>query len=301
MNLRDLRYLVAVAEQRHFGRAAEACHVSQPTLSAQIKKLEDNLGVTLFERTNRRVMSTEIGEEIIGSARRILTEVATIEQAARLARDPLSGTFRLGAFPTLASYIFPEVIPPITKAMPKLRLILVEEKTDLLLDKLRRGALDAAFIALPVADDFLVSRKLFDDPFYLAVNAGHDLARAKAVPPDTLDRNRLLLLEDGHCLRDQALDVCQSVGAGEDPDLRATSLETLRQMVKANTGITLMPEIAIERGEKGIVYIPFSGSSPSRSIGLVWRKTCHRIRVLDQITDIVLELRSTDRNRRPDR
>lgn len=290
MNLREIEYIVAVADLRNFSQAAQQCAVSQPTLSAQIKKLEEDLGVALFERTNRRVMPTDIGEEIISSARRILIEAEAIRETAKTAHDPFSGKFRLGAFPTLASYVFPDLVPAITEAMPRLRLILVEEKTDRLLDKLRQGALDAALLALPVQDDFLRSEKLFDDPFYLAVSARHDLASETAVRPAALERYRPLLLEDGHCLRDQALDVCRTIGAGEDPDFRATSLETLRQMVKAGTGVTLMPEIALNREENGIAYLPFAGNAPSRAIGLVWRKTFQRAKILEMIAEMMKSL-----------
>lgn len=290
MNLREIEYIVAVADLRNFSQAAQQCAVSQPTLSAQIKKLEEHLGVVLFERTNRRVMPTDIGEEIIGSARRILIEAEAIRETAKTAHDPFSGKFRLGAFPTLASYIFPDLVPAITEAMPRLRLILMEEKTDRLVDKLRQGALDAALLALPVQDDYLRAQKLFDDPFYLAVSAGHPLARTGSVSTDALHRYRPLLLEDGHCLRDQALDVCRSVGAAEDPDFRATSLETLRQMVKADTGVTLMPEIAVKRDESDIVYLPFAEDAPSRAIGLVWRKTFQRAKILEMIADMMQTL-----------
>ena len=290
MNLREIEYIVAVADLRNFSQAAQQCAVSQPTLSAQVKKLEEDLGVSLFERTNRRVMPTDIGEEIISSARRILIEAEAIRETAKTAHDPFSGKFRLGAFPTLASYIFPDLVPAITEAMPRLRLILMEEKTDRLLEKLRQGALDAALLALPVQDDYLRSEKLFDDPFYLAVSARHELAGERAARTATLHRYRPLLLEDGHCLRDQALDVCRSIGAGEDPDFRATSLETLRQMVKADTGVTLMPEIALNRDENGIVYLPFAEDAPSRAIGLVWRKTFQRAKILDMIAEMMKAL-----------
>lgn len=283
MNIRDLRYFLAVAELQHFGQAAEQCCVSQPTLSGQIKKLEEELGVTLLERTNRRVMLTETGEQVAVSARRILREVDTIHDVARSRHDPLSGKFRLGAFPTLSTYIFPSLVPKVKQSLPDLRLILVEEKTAVLIEKLRHGELDAALLALPVRDDFLVSQALFDDEFLLAVPPEHPLATQQSIDQSVLKNHRLLLLEEGHCLRDQALEVCQLNGIAEEQDFRATGLETLRQMVKAGSGITFMPRIAMQPDEANIRYVPFTSPAPVRTIGLVWRKTTARQQVIDQL------------------
>ena len=289
MNIRDLRYFLAVAELQHFGQAAEKCCISQPTLSGQIKKLEEELGVTLLERTNHRVMVTEIGEQVVRSARRILREVDTIHDVARSSHDPMSGRFRLGAFPTLSTYIFPSLVPKIRQALPDLRLILIEEKTAILLEKLKRGDIDAALLALPVRDDYLVSQPLFDDEFLLAVPPEHPLASRKSVDQKALKNHRLLLLEEGHCLRDQALEVCQLNGISEEQDFRATGLETLRQMVKAGSGITFMPTIAVQQDEVGIHYVPFTRPVPVRTIGLVWRKTTARQQVIDKLVELLTE------------
>lgn len=283
MNIRDLTYLVAVGDLHHFGKAAEQCCVSQPTLSGQIKKLEEQLDVKLFERTKRRVVPTDIGLTVIASARRILREVDVIYTASECAHDPLGGKFRLGAFPTLATYVFPQLVQKIKIVMPNLRPILIEEKTAVLIDKLKAGEIDAALLALPVHDDFLVSHKLFDDAFYLAVPPDHQLASANTINQDVLASYRLLLLEEGHCMRDQALAVCQLHGIGEEQDFKATGMETLRQMVKVGTGITFMPEIAIRENEVGIEYIPFEKPSPTRTIGIVWRKTSTRKPIIDKI------------------
>ena len=283
MNIRDLRYFVAVAELEHFGQAADRCCVSQPTLSGQIKKLEQELGVTLLERTNRRVMLTETGARIAQSARKVLREVDDIRDIARSSHDPLSGKFRLGAFPTLSTYIFPSLVESVRQGMPELRLILIEEKTATLMEKLRHGELDAALLALPVQDDFLETHKLFDDEFYLAVPSGHELTQHDQIDQTMLRNHRLLLLEEGHCLRDQALEVCQLNGISEEQDFKATGLETLRQMVRAGTGITFIPEIAKHADEPGIEYIPFESPAPLRQIGLVWRKTSTRSAVLERI------------------
>jgi LysR family hydrogen peroxide-inducible transcriptional activator len=287
MNIRDLRYFLAVAELEHFGRAADQCCVSQPTLSGQIKKLEEELGVTLLERTNRRVLLTEPGAQIAHSARRILREVDTIQDIATSSHDPLSGKFRLGAFPTLSTYIFPSLVPRVKSSLPDLRLILIEEKTAILVEKLRRGEIDAALLALPVDDDFLVSRTLFEDEFLLAVPPEHALADCQHIAQKTLKNHRLLLLEEGHCLRDQALEICQLSGIAEEQDFKATGLETLRQMVKAGTGITFMPRIAVQDNEPGIRYIPFTNPAPVRTIGLVWRKTTARQTVIDRLVELL--------------
>lgn len=283
MNLRDLKYLVAVADLQNFSLAAERCFVSQPTLSVQIKKLEDSLGVVVFERNNRGLRTTEAGAQIIAAARRILAEVENIAQIAESTHDPCAGTFRLGAFPTLASYIFPSVVPRIRVELPRLKLLLIEEKTAILIEQLRSGYCDLAFLALPVNDPALVSMKLFEDSFYLAVPDHHPLAAETAVDVGLLRELKLLLLDEGHCLRDQALDVCYQHGGLEEPDFRATSLETLRMMVKAGTGLTLMPGLARRAGDEGIRYLPFLAPAPKRVIGLAWRKTTPREVLIDKL------------------
>lgn len=241
------------------------------------------MGVQLFERTNRRVVPTDACADMLVAARRILREVDQINELAESFQDPLAGRFRLGAFPTLATYVFPELVRKTREAMPRLRLILIEEKTEILLNKLRAGDIDAALLSLPVEDDFLLSRKLFDDTFFLAVPPDHALAACVSLCQDALASHRLLLLEEGHCLRGQSLDVCRQHGIEEEQDFKATGLETLRQMVKAGTGITFMPEIAIREDETGIRYIPFEPPAPTRTIGLVWRKTTARQQVMEQL------------------
>jgi len=276
MNLRDLQYVTAVAELRSFVQAAERCCVSQPTLSMQIKKLEDELGVQLFERTNKSVLPTAVGERVIESARRIAKEVDGIKEIADAAKDPLAGPLRLGAFPTLSTYLFPALVPFIRQALPRVKLTLVEEKTEGLIQQLKTGQLDAALLALPVPEEGLVAERLFEDAFLLAIPADHPLAPRKTIDQAELAGQSLLLLDEGHCLRGQALQVCQLNGANEGQDVRATGLETLRQMVRAGLGITLMPRIALRPNDEQIRYIPFSPPTPSRTIGLVWRKTSAR-------------------------
>ncbi|MET0332354.1 MAG: LysR substrate-binding domain-containing protein [Dyella sp.] len=277
MNLRDLHYLVALAEHRHFGRAAEASFVSQPTLSTQIKKLEDELGVALVERTPRKVLLTETGREIARRARGVLAEVDEIRAIAQRTRDPESGSIRLGIFPTLGPYLLPHIVPLMRQRFPRLELLLVEEKTEVIVRMLREGSLDVGVLALPLHEDSLHSEFLFEEPFVLAVPDAHPLARHKGpLKLSDLQDQSLLLLDDGHCLRDQALEVCQLAGAGEKAGFRATSLETLRQMVAANVGITLLPTLAIKppmARTDNVHLVSFGKHAPSRRIAMVWRKS----------------------------
>ncbi|HRQ63275.1 MAG TPA: DNA-binding transcriptional regulator OxyR [Xanthomonadaceae bacterium] len=276
MNLRDLAYLVALDDHRHFGRAAEASFVSQPTLSTQVRKLEEELGITLIERAPRRIMFTDAGKAILSHARAVLAEVDAIRDYARRSGDPEAGTIRLGIFPTLGPYLLPHVVPRLHKRFPRLELLLVEEKTDDVLEQLRDGKLDAGLLALPIEDARLHVETLFTEPFVLATPPTHALARRKHLSLSDLSEQSVLLLEDGHCLRQQALDVCELAGASERAGFRATSLETLRQMVAADVGVTLLPTLAIKPPVpqvKGLRLIPFDDPPPSRSIAMVWRRT----------------------------
>ncbi|MDO1530234.1 DNA-binding transcriptional regulator OxyR [Fulvimonas sp. R45] len=294
MNLRDLHYLVALAEHRHFGRAAEACFVSQPTLSTQIRKLEDELGVALVERTPRKVLLTDVGREIAARARDVLNEVEQIKGIARRTLDPESGTVRLGIFPTLAPYLLPHVVPLVRKRFPRLELLLVEEKTEEVLHRLHEGRLDAGIVALPVHEDSLHAEFLFEEPFLLAVPQSHPLARQPSLKLSDLNAQSLLLLEDGHCLRDQALEVCHLAGAGEKAGFRATSLETLRQMVAANVGITLLPTLAVKppvAQAPNVHLVEFRGSHPpSRRIAMLWRKSSAMAGFLMQLAEVFRQL-----------
>ncbi|HTD27983.1 MAG TPA: LysR substrate-binding domain-containing protein [Xanthomonadaceae bacterium] len=289
MNLRDLHYLVALADLRHFGRAAAASFVSQPTLSTQIKKLEEELGVALVERAPRKVMLTPAGHDIADRARRILAEVDQLKESARRTRDPEAGSVRLGIFPTLGPYLLPHVLPKIRERFPQLELLLVEEKTEVILRQLREGRLDVGVLALPLHDDRLHVEFLFDEPFVLAVPTTHALARRSTLTLHDLTNERLLLLEDGHCLRDQALDVCTLAGSGERNGFRATSLETLRQMVAAGVGITLLPTLSIKppvAHSDDIQLLRFRDSHPSRQIGMVWRRSSAMAGFLLKLADI---------------
>jgi LysR family hydrogen peroxide-inducible transcriptional activator len=251
--------------------------------------MEQTLSLKIFERSNKKVLATELGEDIIASARRILLEIDYIKELAENAQDPLAGNFRLGAFPTLSTYIFPGLVPIIKQALPKLRLILVEEKTDKLIEQLKQGQLDAALLALPINEDRLEIRELFDDEFLLAVSIDNALAEKEIIAQSDLQHHQLLLLDEGHCLRGQALQICQLNGAEEQQDVRATGLETLRQMVNAGTGITFMPKIAIRHPEDGICYIPFAKPAPKRTIGLVWRKTSVRSVLMEKLSKLITQ------------
>lgn len=291
MNLRDLRYLVAVAEHRHFGRAAEACFVSQPTLSTQLKKLEETLGVMLIERTNRQVMLTVAGEQIVAQAQKVLFEVNALTAMAEQHADPLGGEFKLGIIPTLAPYILPKILTPIATAFPNLKLQLTEAQTGPLTAMLKQGDLDAVLLALPLNEENVQEFHLFNEPFLFAVPGDHQKAERKYVSVNDLDGEQVLLLEDGHCLRDQALDVCQSHRATENANFRATSIETLRQMVSAGVGTTLIPELAVpdERSRKqaNVRYIPFRGEIPHREVGLCWRVSSTRTALLADLAEML--------------
>jgi LysR family hydrogen peroxide-inducible transcriptional activator len=294
MNLRDLQYLVAVADHRHFGQAAAASFVSQPTLSTQIKKLEAELGVELVERNPRQIMLTAAGERVVERARVILREAASIRGIAQQAADPESGTVRMGLFPTLAPYLLPHVVPQVHARFPHLELLLVEEKTEVVLQRLRAGALDVGVLALPVHDDQLHVEPLFDEDFVLAVPSDHPLAASSGpVDVSVLADEDLLLLEEGHCLRDQALAVCQLSGASERAGFRATSLETLRQMVAAGVGTTLLPQLAVQPPvppSEDVRLLRFSPPVPRRSIAMVWRRTSVYADLLPKVAAVMRDL-----------
>ena len=301
MNLRDLRYLVALADERHFGRAAERCFVSQPTLSAQVRKLERYLGVPLVERQPKRVALTPIGEQVVERARRVLHESDAIVELAQTGRDPLAGQLRMALIPTVGPYLLPRVAPALQSDLPKLKLLLYEYQTGPLLERLRAGEIDVGVLALPVVPmDGLESTVLYDEPFALAVPGSHRLAERRSVSVDDLRDETLLLLEDGHCLRDQALEVCSRVDVHEAQDYRATSLETLRQMVAAGHGVTLLPELAIAAPvgvTRGLEIRRFDAPTPSRTIGAVWRKSTTRGPAIDAIADTVRKALREDKDR----
>ncbi|WP_041447350.1 LysR substrate-binding domain-containing protein [Thiocystis violascens] len=295
MNLRDLKYILAVAETRHFGRAAEHCFVSQPTLSGQIKKLEDELDVVIFERTNRSVEVTPVGEAILTHARLALEQAEAIEQVARAHQDPLAGPLRIGAIPTLAPYLMPLVLVPLKRTYPKLRMVLSEEITDSLLMRLARHEIDAALLATPVDTTDFDAMPLFDEPFWLAHPMHHPLNQRDEISAADLEDIDLLLLADGHCLTHQVMDVCRLAERpthGEMADLRAASLETLLQLVGAGFGCTLVPALAIRGGwmtDSGIIARPLDLPDAYRRISLVYRRSFPRRLALEAFAGIVRE------------
>ncbi len=280
-SLRQLEYLVAVAETCHFGKAARACHVTQPGLSTQIKELERTLGVQLFERDHKHVRPTAAALAVIERARSILTTTDDLVDAARATREPLVGRLTLGVIPTVAPYLLPKVLPEVRKAWPELQILLREEETLRCLAELRDGRLDAAILALPTRESDLCEDRILDEAFLCAMPKGHRLAQSKVIVESDLDGEDILLLEDGHCLREQALAVCRRAGAREHADFRATSLTTLVQMVANGVGITLLPAMAADPRVAPlpeIVLRPFKGSRAGRTIGLCWRKATARAR-----------------------
>jgi LysR family hydrogen peroxide-inducible transcriptional activator len=292
LKLKDLKYLVAIADTRHFGQAAELCHVSQPTLSAPLRKLEEYLGVQLVERQPRRVMLTAAGEQIIVRARRIAEASDEIVEIARSHKDPLAGRLRIAFLPTIGPYLLPGIAPKIRKALPRLELMLYEYQTVPMLEKLRAGELDMGVLALPVEMDGLDSRELYEEPFVVALPSDHPLTKKTQLRIEDLDGVTMLLLEDGHCLRDQALDACSRVDVNEKQDFRATSIETLRQMVAIGAGVTLLPELASRGGHaspKGLVLRPFVKPVPTRRIGAIWRRSNPRTAVIEAVSRLIAE------------
>jgi LysR family transcriptional regulator, hydrogen peroxide-inducible genes activator len=292
LKLKDLRYLVSVAELRHFGRAAARCFVSQPTLSAQLKKLEQSLGLQLIERAPNNVSLTAAGEEIVARARRIIEASDEVVALARTQRDPLAGPLRLALLPTIGPYLLPRVAPAIRRALPRLELRLYEYRTAPMLERLRGGELDVGILALPVELNGLESRELYREAFLVALPERHPLAAHDTLRAGDLKGETLLLLEDGHCLRDQALEVCRRVGVREPQDFRATSLETLRQMVATGAGVTLLPELAVRgayRSARGVALRPFARPAPVRHVGAVWRRTSARRTAIDALGKLIAE------------
>lgn len=291
ISLRMLSYLVTLADTRHFGRAAEACFVSQPTLSAQIKKLEEQLGVVLIERQPRNLLLTPVGVAVVELARTMLRDVSEMENTVQAHRDPLAGSLKVGLIPTLGPYLLPHIVSALRTRLPQLKLKYLEYQTDPLLERLLRGEIDLGILALPIETDGLTVRELFTEPFRLAVHTDHPLAKKRTVSMPELSGEKFMLLEDGHCLRDQALEVCALSGVAEDQEFRATSLETLRQMVAANAGITLIPALAIDRPivHSDVVAIPFKKTAPSRQIAAIWRSTSARVAAIKRVCETVME------------
>ena len=272
MNIRDLEYLVALAEHKHFRRAADACHVSQPTLSGQIRKLEDELGIILLERTSRKVLFTQSGLLLVDQAKTVLREVKLLKEMASNQGKEMTGPLHVGVIPTIGPYLMPRIVPALQNAFPDLELFLYEAQTHQLLEQLETGRLDCAIVASVRETEPFIEVPLFKERMLLAVAENHPWAKEQTIPMSMLKDHEMLMLDDGHCLRNQALGYCFTAGAKENSHFQATSLETLRNMVAANAGMTLMPELAVlSEGERGgVKYLPCQ-PEPSRDVILVYR------------------------------
>ena len=293
MTLTEMRYIVALARERHFGRAAEACHVSQPTLSVALKKVEGQLGAALFERTAADVRITALGERIVDQAKRVLDEAVRLEEIAGTVGDPLSGPLRVGVIYTIAPYLLPQLIPALHREAPAMPLFLKEDFTANLIPALKSGALDVIIIALPFAEAGLVAQPVYDEPFRVVVPAGHAWAGHRGVSAAELDGQDLLLLGQGNCFRDQVLESCPRLAEPNAlaDSLEGSSLETIRYMVASGTGVAVMPSTAadplVDR-EPMVRVLPFSGQSPLRTVGLVWRVTFPRPQAIDAVRAALL-------------
>ena len=302
MTLTELKYIVAVARERHFGRAAEACHVSQPTLSVAIRKLEDELGVSLFERGGTEVTVTPIGLQIVEQAQRVLDETATIRVIAGQGRDPLAGALRLGVIYTIGPYLLPLAMRRVIEDAPQMPLLLQENYTVRLLELLRQGDIDVALLAEPFPDQGFATCPLYDEPFVVAVPRDHPWAGRESVPSAELKRQTMLLLGTGHCFRDQVLEVCPELSrysqasAGIQKTFEGSSLETIRHMVATGIGITVLPWLAQppevlegRRRDDGLLaYVPFSPPPPTRRVVLAWRRSFTRAAAVDALRDAIL-------------
>ncbi len=277
--LKQLRYFTALAETRHFGRAAERCRITQPAMSMQIRELEAALGVTLVERSAAGVLLTATGAEVAGRARDVLVGVQNLVDLARQRARVLAGPLSLGVIPTIGPYLLPQILPRLHAAYPELRLSLRESGTEHLIDALLAGSLDLLILALPLGRDEVSTKALFEDAFTLAVPAGHHLAERSVVRQEDLRAERLLLLEEGHCLRDQALSLCHAAGASQADDFRASSLATVVQMVINGYGGTILPELALP-AEVGahprLRIVRFAEPAPGRTVGIAWRTSSPR-------------------------
>ena len=294
-SLKQLEYLVALAEEGHFGKAARRCNITASTLSAGIRDLEDILEVSLAERSKRHVLMTAIGKDLATRAGALLRDAEDLMALAASNREPMVGELKFGVIPTISPFLLPLVLPALHAQYPQLRLILREEQTESLLDRLRTGDIDIALIALPYALEGLSSRVLFEDRFEFACYPGHSLAQQPVVSATELANQPLMLLEDGHCLRGHALDACQLQSELERSQYEASSLHTLVQMVAAGIGVTLLPKLAIDAGiaqGTGITLIPLENQS-SRQIGLVWRQSSPRGKEVDLIGDALTARHST--------
>ncbi|MBR9755170.1 hydrogen peroxide-inducible genes activator [Cobetia sp. 4B] len=297
MTLTELRYIVTLAQERHFGRAAERCFVSQPTLSVAVKKLEEELGVALFERSKSTVQVTPLGEKIVQQAQRVLEQSSVIKELANSGKDQLSSPLRIGAIYTIGPYLFPHLVPELTRRAPKMPLYIEEGMTGDLRRKLRNGELDVIIVALPFTETDVLTKILYEEPFEVLLPAGHPLLDQDSIAKEQLINERLLMLGEGHCFRDQILEACPAIGNQiNNPEntliAEGGSLETIRHMVASGLGITVLPYSATGTGhyESGVLETrPFKDPAPSRSVALAWRASFPRPKAIDVISQAIAE------------
>ncbi|QNA87969.1 hydrogen peroxide-inducible genes activator [Massilia sp. Dwa41.01b] len=298
MTLTELKYIVAVARAKHFGHAAESCFVAQPTLSVAIKKLEDELGVTLFERGGSEVSVTPVGAQIVAQAERVLEQTAAIKELAKQNKDPLAGPLRLGVIYTIGPYLLPPLVKNLIDNVPQMPLVLQENFTVKLLELLRQGELDAAIMALPLPDHGMLMQTLYDEPFVVATPRTHPWARRRDIPADDLKAETMLLLGSGHCFRDQVLEVCpemarfSSPGNGMQRTFEGSSLETIRHMVASGIGLTVLPRASVRDMDdpNGMLsFVPFAAPAPSRRVVIVWRKSFTRRAAIEAVCNAVAQ------------
>ena len=298
MTLTELKYIVAVARAKHFGHAAESCFVAQPTLSVAIKKLEDELGVTLFERGGSEVSVTPVGAQIVAQAERVLEQTAAIKELAKQNKDPLAGPLRLGVIYTIGPYLLPPLVKNLIDKVPQMPLVLQENFTVKLLELLRQGELDAAIMALPLPDHGMMMQTLYDEPFVVATPRTHPWAKRREIPADDLKAETMLLLGSGHCFRDQVLEVCpemarfSSPGNGMQRTFEGSSLETIRHMVASGIGLTVLPRASVRDMDdpNGMLsFVPFAAPAPSRRVVIVWRKSFTRRAAIEAVCNAVAQ------------
>jgi LysR family hydrogen peroxide-inducible transcriptional activator len=304
MTLTELKYIVAVARERHFGRAAEACFVSQPTLSVAIKKLEDELNIQIFERGTNEVSVTQIGEQIVAQAQRVLEQTLAIKEIAKQGKDPLLGPLRLGVIYTIGPYILPTLVKQMIDRVPQMPLMLQENYTLKLIELLKQGEIDVAIMALPFPETGLMVRPLYDEPFVVALPKGHPWEHRGAIKADDLKQETMLLLGNGHCFRDHVLGVCPELmrfsqnADGIQKTFEGSSLETIRHMVASGVGITVLPRTSISSAQDDsasgntdsgmLTYVPFEDPVPDRRVVLAWRKSFTRMPAIEAVCEAVL-------------
>jgi LysR family transcriptional regulator, hydrogen peroxide-inducible genes activator len=298
MTLTELRYIVAVARERHFGRAAESCFVSQPTLSVAIKKLEDELGVMLFERRTAEVTLTPVGQRVVAQAQRVLDEAGRVKEISRQGRDPLAGPLRLGVIYTIGPYLLPPLVRQLLKDAPQMPLLLNENFTVRLIELLKTGDIDVAIVAAPLPEASLVTQPVYDEPFAVAVPRDHPWIARKSIAAEELKKETMLMLGAGHCFRDQVLEVCPELSRfstdaeGFQKTFEGSSLETIRHMVASGLGITVLPMSSVpekERRDSLIAYLPFKAPVPDRRVVLAWRKSFTRGAAIETLRNAIVK------------